>query len=85
MVTIDAHIPGYFFPNAAPEMKAFFWKCLIRKNSNVHDALMDYLRDAIVSTTEREMVDIIAEEFEKDWHTYQAADRVFAVLNRTTD
>ncbi len=68
--------PEYFFPNASPQMKQFFWQHLTVENSTVQDALMQYLSGSINTPVEQEVAEMIAESFEGYWETYLAASRI---------
>ncbi len=73
-------IPERFFPNASTDMKQFFWYSLTIEKMSVHDALMQYLKDAINTPVEREIAEMIAETLERDWLSFLAAEHINAVV-----
>ena len=78
MATTDSHIPGHFFPNAAPELKSFLWDSSKSPQFSICDALTDYINAYVHSPLEWELADIIVEGLIKDWQTYQASDYIVA-------
>ncbi len=76
MATTEDHIPGHFFPNAAPDLKSFLWASSKSPQFSIYDALTDYIKTYVRSSSEWELADIIVESLVKDWQIYQATDHI---------